>query len=94
MQRKVLLRLIFVFLISGTCAYYVWVFQRYLRSTSDPIENLTADALGVIKVNDGGAFLNYLRLDSLPVHNELYADWNLWMKWKSDNPIVKDLMKH
>jgi hypothetical protein len=92
MQRKVLFRLIFVFLILGTCAYYVWVFQKYLRSTSDPIENLTTDADGVIKVNDGNVFLSYLRQDSLPMHEELFADWNLWMKWKTENPIVKDLM--
>lgn len=92
MQRKVLFRLIFVILILGTCSYYVWVFQKHLRSTSDPMEFLTASTDGIIRVNDGAVFLNYLSQDSLPLHRELHADWNLWMKWKKENSIVSELM--
>ncbi len=92
MQRKVLFRLIFITLIIGTCVYYLWVFQKHLRSSSDPMEFLTTYVDGVVKVNEGTVFLNYLRQDSLPLHDELYADWNLWMNWKKENSIVSELM--
>jgi hypothetical protein len=92
MQRKILFRLIFIALISGTCVYYFWAFQKHLRSSSDPMEFLMTDVDGVIKVNDGYVFLNYLHQDSLPLHKELYADWSLWMNWKKENPIVSELM--
>ena len=92
MQRKVLFRLIFIALITGTCVYYLWVFQKHLRSSSDPIEFLPTEVDGLIKVNDGEIFLNYLRQDSLPLKKDLFADWSLWMNWKKENPIVSELM--
>lgn len=92
MQRKVLFRLIFVSLILGVCVYYLWVFQKHLRSSSDPMAFLTTNVDGVVKVNDGDVFLNYLRQDSLPLNEELYAHWSLWMNWRKENSIVSELM--
>lgn len=92
MQKKVLIRLIFVVLVVFTCFYYFVAFQKYLRSTSDPLESLPATTEEMFQVNDGNEFLKFLDNDSLPLYSELYSNWKLWMGWKQDNERVRDLM--
>lgn len=92
MRKKIVIRFIFVAVVLVTCSYYILVFQKYLRSASNPMEFLTSSTDGIIKVNDGAIFLNYLQEDSLPLHNELFNDWKLWMNWQRTNPLVGELL--
>lgn len=92
MQKKVLIRLIFVVVIFILGMYYVTLFQKHLRSASNPLDFLTSTTDGILKVNNGTAFLTFLQQDSLPIHDALQADWNLWMKWQNSNPEVGELM--
>lgn len=56
------------------------------------MDYLTSSTDGIIKVNDGASFLSFLQEDSIPLHQELYNDWKLWMNWRQTNSQVGELM--